>query len=56
MPRGRPTVERLAAAAAGMAEAARPRAGVIVAVGRPVDFLERLTHAADALVARQPGL
>jgi hypothetical protein len=55
MPRGRPTVERLAAAAAGMAEAARPYADVIVAAGRPVDFLERLLEASDALVASYQG-
>jgi hypothetical protein len=50
MPRGRPTIERLAAAASGMAEAAAPHAAVFLRAGLPEDFLAQLTQAADALV------
>jgi hypothetical protein len=50
MPRGRPTIERLAAAASGMAEAAAPHAAVFIRAGLPADFLAQLTEAADALV------
>lgn len=51
MPRGRPTPERLAAAAAGMAQAAAPFADVFVRAGMPQDFVTQLTTAADDLVA-----
>jgi hypothetical protein len=50
MPRGRPTIERLSAAAFGMAKAATPFAGVFIAAGLPADFVARLDAAADALV------
>lgn len=51
MPIGRPTVERLAAAAHGMAQAAEPFAAAFVSDGMPVNFMEQLTGAADALVS-----
>jgi hypothetical protein len=51
MPRGRPTVERLSAAANGMAKAAEPFAAVFIAAGLAADFIAQLTAAADALVA-----
>jgi hypothetical protein len=50
MPRGRPTAEKLSAAAFGMAKAATPFAGVFIAAGLPADFVARLDAAADALV------
>jgi hypothetical protein len=50
MPRGKPTIERLCAAADGMAKAAAPHTGVFLAAGLPVDFIARLEQAADALV------
>jgi hypothetical protein len=51
LPRGRPTAERLAAAAHGMAEAATPYAEVFLAAGLAADFLGQLHGAADALLA-----
>jgi hypothetical protein len=51
MPVGRPTPERLAALAYGMAKAADPHASVFVAAGLPQDFIARLTAAADAMLA-----
>jgi len=51
MPLGKPTAERLAAAAYGMAKAAEPYASVFVAAGMPEDFIKQLTDAADALLA-----
>ncbi|MDB4892336.1 MAG: hypothetical protein JWL61_4191 [Gemmatimonadetes bacterium] len=50
MPRGRPTTEKLCAAAFGMAKAATPFAGVFIAAGLPTDFVARLEAAASALV------
>src|SRR6478672_10498722 len=50
MPRGRPTIEKLSAAAFGMAKAAAPYTGVFIAAGLPPDFIARLEAAADALV------
>ena len=50
MPRGRPTAEKLSAAAYGMAKAASPFAGVFIAAGLPADFVARLEAAAGALV------
>jgi hypothetical protein len=50
MPRGRPTIEKLSAAAFGMAKAATPFASVFIAAGLPADFVARLDAAADALV------
>jgi hypothetical protein len=51
IPNARPTAERLAAAAYGMAEAAAEYSTVFVAAGLPDDFIERLTAAADAMLA-----
>lgn len=51
LPAGRPTPPRLAAAARGMARAAEPFADVFVAFGLPVDFMEQMDGAADALLA-----
>jgi hypothetical protein len=51
MPRGVPTIPRLAAAADGMAKAAAPFASVFTAAGLPDDFIARLNSAVDALVA-----
>jgi len=45
------TPERLHAYAAGMAEAAARSAHVFTAAGLPADFVERLTQAADAMLA-----
>lgn len=50
MPRGNPGVEKLAAAAYGMATAAAPYGGVFTAAGLPADFIVRLERAADAMV------
>jgi hypothetical protein len=50
MPRGKPTIERLSAAAYGMAKAAEPHASTFTASGLPSDFGTRLTGAADVLV------
>jgi hypothetical protein len=50
MPRGRPTVEKLSAAAFGMAKAATPFASVFIAAGVPADFITRLNAAAEALL------
>ena len=50
MPKGKPTVERLAAAAHGMAKAAEPFAPVFVQAGLAPDFIAQLTGAADAMV------
>ncbi|HZW51483.1 MAG TPA: hypothetical protein VFF05_06465 [Rudaea sp.] len=49
MPRGKPTVERLKAAADGMARAAEPHAAVFIAAGMAADFIAQLSAAADAL-------
>ena len=49
MPRGRPTHERLAAAALGMAKAATPFTGVFVAAGLPADFITQLESAANLI-------
>jgi hypothetical protein len=48
MPRGKPTVEKLAALA-GMAKTAEPYADVFVAAGLPNDFIAQLTTATDAM-------
>jgi len=50
MPKGRPTIEKLAASAFGMAKAAAPFSGVFITAGLPQDFITRLESAADALV------
>jgi hypothetical protein len=49
MPRGRLSAARLAAAAAGMADFARPHANVFISAGMPSDFLDQLVAAADAM-------
>lgn len=51
MPAGKPTVERLAALAHGMGQAALPFAPLFAAHGLPGDFVVRLERAADAMVA-----
>jgi hypothetical protein len=48
-PRNNVSAMRLIAAAAGMADAAAPYAGVFVDAGLPPDFLEQLRQAADAM-------
>jgi hypothetical protein len=50
LPRGTPSVPKLAAAAKGMAEAATPHAAVFVQAGLPHDFIARLAAAADAVI------
>jgi hypothetical protein len=50
VPRGKPTPERLAAAASGMAKAAEPHAAVFIEYGLPADFVARLTVAAEAML------
>jgi hypothetical protein len=51
MPAGRPSAQKLAAAAHGMAEAATNYATVFTRTGLPEDFLARLTAASDAMIA-----
>jgi hypothetical protein len=51
MPKGRPSIERLATAAYGMAKAAVPFAPVFVAAGLRADFVAQLNAAADAMIA-----
>jgi len=51
MPIGRPTAERLAALAHGMAQAATPNSNVFVAAGLPEDFIARLTTAIDDMLS-----
>src|SRR5437879_5666935 len=50
MPRGKPTLERLAAAAAGMAQVAEPFADIFVKAGMPADFIAQLNTAAADMV------
>jgi hypothetical protein len=50
MPRGRPTPERLSAAAAGMAQVATQFSDTFVKEGLPQDFVAQLTGAADTFV------
>jgi hypothetical protein len=49
MPRRRLSTARLAAAAAGMADLARPHADVFIAAGMPKDFLDQFVAAIDAM-------
>lgn len=49
MPKGKPTVEKLAAAASGMAKTAEPHSDVFIAAGLPNDFIAQLTAATDAM-------
>jgi hypothetical protein len=51
MPKGRPTAEKLSAAAYGMGEAAAKFADTFTGAGLPADFVNRLTGAADAMIA-----
>ena len=51
MPKGKPTAERLAAAAHGMAKAAAPFIDTFTTAGLPADFIEKLDDAADQLLA-----
>jgi hypothetical protein len=51
MPQGKPTVERLAAAATGMAKASTPFASVFDSAGLPLDFVAQLKAATDAMLA-----
>lgn len=50
MPRGRPTVNKLAAAAYGMANSAEPYAATFISAGMPTDFIARCKAAADDMV------
>jgi hypothetical protein len=51
MPKGKPTVEKLAAAATGMADTAKPHADVFIAAGLPTDFIAQLVAATDAMTS-----
>jgi len=51
MPKGRPTVARLAALADGMANAAAPFADTFISAGLPPDFIAQLRAATTAMVA-----
>jgi hypothetical protein len=51
IPRGKPTPQRLAAAAHGMAKAARPFTAQFIAAGLPADFIEQLNSATEAMIA-----
>ncbi len=51
MPTGKPTAERLAATARGMAEAAKQYEAMFVANGLAPDFVQQLITAADDLIA-----
>jgi len=51
MPKGRPTVARLAALADGMANAAAPFADTFISAGLPTDFIAQLRAATTAMVA-----
>lgn len=51
MPAQNLPAEKLAAAAYGMAETAKPLASVFIAAGLPADFIEQLDAAADAMTA-----
>jgi len=49
MPKGKPTVEKLASAAAGMAKTVEPYSDVFIAAGLPNDFIAQLNAATDAM-------
>ena len=51
MPRGRPTIPKLAAYADGMAKAASQYSQVFIDNGEPADFIARLNVAADTLLS-----
>lgn len=50
MPHGKPTAQKLAAAAYGMSEAARPHAATFTMAGLPDDFAERMVRAAEEMM------
>jgi hypothetical protein len=50
MPRSNPSVQRLASAARGMAQAAEAHADVFLAAGLPAEFIAQLNDAVGALV------
>lgn len=50
LPRGKPTAQRLAAVALGMAEAAAPHAATFTAAGLPDDFTDELVRAAESML------
>lgn len=50
MPRGRPTPEKLAAAASGMAKVALQHLAVFTAAGLPDDFVDQLSTASESMV------
>ena len=50
LPRGTPSVEKLAAAAGGTAQKANPHVAVFIRAGAPHDFIKRLTAASAAVV------
>lgn len=50
MPRGKPSTQKLASIARGMAKAAAPYAPVFVSGGLPADFIARLDAATNALL------
>ncbi|MEP6621839.1 MAG: hypothetical protein ABJE47_21115 [bacterium] len=50
MPRGSPTVAKLAAAADGMAKAAEKHADVFIAAGLPIDFIAQLNGAVEQML------
>ena len=51
MPKGKPTAEKLSAAAYGMGEAAAKFSDTFTSAGLPSDFVIKLTGAADAMLA-----
>jgi hypothetical protein len=51
MPRGNPRPVQLLSVARGLAQAAAPHAGVLIAAGLPDDFVARINDAADAMLA-----
>ena len=51
MPQDHPSIERLRAAALGMAKAAEPYAAVFIEAALPPDFIQRLIDAANTTVA-----
>ena len=50
MPRGKPSTQKLASIARGMAKAATPFASVFLSSGLPTDFVARLDTATNALL------
>ena len=50
LPRGKPTAQRLAAAAHGMASEAAKHPSVFTSAGLPADFVDRMVRAADEML------